>query len=599
MKLLKLASAFALILFLCSSACAVSNVQHSVSGNMTTITYEGTPPFQVQIRRDREIGTSGGFVWAKTNNKRFSIDLGFAENPNRTFYYAVKDSEWSETKSFYTGQYSSSLPTLGCPSVEIPKETIFFEESGEILHNPHMGWAVTIVPDYNIYQKNPLPDPPMDFDVANIAVGWDYLEPEEGNYNWKKLDKMIAEEIARGRSIGIRLLMIHDKTWKTDIPQWVWDSGVPFQQDLKSTMRHPVYYNELYQEKLSNFLNAFAAQYNGKGIDYVTVMPYVKSGEWDADFPPLFEWPDEETKKTTLARLIEIYDNAFESTDIDLQINFAGYFDREYESIMQRSALDTAMDKGFGIAFHGFKYGNYVPYYIQKAIGDFAATSFVNGESHTSWDFSRHKIGGTTYSEEEFTRRAHFMLDRVIEARTNSVSFAFGSRWPQVYEAFLDDSQELYEKGLKNLGYRFFISEIEIPESIVTCGNFGIRTEWKNRARGRLYKPYSLCVFLEDETGKIAWSKADKTFDPRNVLSNDIYGETYSVESEFSAPAGIKEGTYLLKIGLINPKSMTNPDNSCEFVFTSQFRPIELDINAQKDSNNLYSMGTVEIKNKT
>ncbi|PIU72787.1 hypothetical protein COS79_01040, partial [Candidatus Woesearchaeota archaeon CG06_land_8_20_14_3_00_33_13] len=82
---------------------AISDVHHSVDGNNVTITYEGTAPFWINIRKDEDIGQDEGYVWAKTNSKAFTIDLGFAINPSKTFYYAVKDTEWSKVQSFVLG----------------------------------------------------------------------------------------------------------------------------------------------------------------------------------------------------------------------------------------------------------------------------------------------------------------------------------------------------------------------------------------------------------------------------------------------------------------------------------------------------------------
>ncbi len=82
------------------SVCAISNVQHSVNENSVTLTYDGNPPYWINIRNDQKIGQNGGYVWAKTHSKEFTIDLSFANNPSNAFYYAIKDADWSSTKSF-------------------------------------------------------------------------------------------------------------------------------------------------------------------------------------------------------------------------------------------------------------------------------------------------------------------------------------------------------------------------------------------------------------------------------------------------------------------------------------------------------------------
>src|SRR3989338_4505159 len=87
-------------LILIQSVSAISNVQHSVDVNKVTISYQGTPPFWINIRGDTNIGQSGGYLWAKTYSNSFSYDMSFAINPSGKFFYGVKDNSWSQTSQF-------------------------------------------------------------------------------------------------------------------------------------------------------------------------------------------------------------------------------------------------------------------------------------------------------------------------------------------------------------------------------------------------------------------------------------------------------------------------------------------------------------------
>jgi hypothetical protein len=89
-------------------ASAVSNVQHSFDGTKMTITYEGTPPFVINIRGDTNIGQAGGYVWAKTNSNSFTYDMSFADSPSGNFYFGVKDTAWSTAQSFHLGAVSQA-----------------------------------------------------------------------------------------------------------------------------------------------------------------------------------------------------------------------------------------------------------------------------------------------------------------------------------------------------------------------------------------------------------------------------------------------------------------------------------------------------------
>jgi hypothetical protein len=110
---MKKAIIFGLMLILIPLVSAISNVKHSVDGNEVTLTFDGTPPFLINIRPDTNIGQPGGYVWAKTNSDTFTIDLGFAINPANMFYYGVKDTDWSNVDNFRIGEVCSS-PELTC-----------------------------------------------------------------------------------------------------------------------------------------------------------------------------------------------------------------------------------------------------------------------------------------------------------------------------------------------------------------------------------------------------------------------------------------------------------------------------------------------------
>ncbi|MBM3206840.1 transglutaminase domain-containing protein [Candidatus Pacearchaeota archaeon] len=97
-------------LLLIQSVSAISNVQHSVDGDKVTLSYQGTPPFWINIRGDTNIGQDGGYLWAKTYSNSFSYDMSFAINPSKNFYYAVKDSSWSSANNFVLGEDYCQFP---------------------------------------------------------------------------------------------------------------------------------------------------------------------------------------------------------------------------------------------------------------------------------------------------------------------------------------------------------------------------------------------------------------------------------------------------------------------------------------------------------
>ncbi|MBU1202385.1 MAG: hypothetical protein KJ583_00005 [Nanoarchaeota archaeon] len=102
---------FLIFLMIMQSVSAISNVQHSVHGNKVTLTYQGTPPFMINIRPDKNIGQIGGYIWAKTYANSVMYDMSFAINPSKKFYYGVKDDVWSQTNIFYMESYTNTTNT--------------------------------------------------------------------------------------------------------------------------------------------------------------------------------------------------------------------------------------------------------------------------------------------------------------------------------------------------------------------------------------------------------------------------------------------------------------------------------------------------------
>lgn len=97
---------FVLSLLFAIPVFAISNVQHSVDGNKVTLSYQGTPPFWINIRGDTNVGQAGGYLWTRTYSSSFSYDMSFAINPSKKFYYGIKDTGWSMTNEFLIGQSS-------------------------------------------------------------------------------------------------------------------------------------------------------------------------------------------------------------------------------------------------------------------------------------------------------------------------------------------------------------------------------------------------------------------------------------------------------------------------------------------------------------
>jgi len=117
--------------------------------------------------------------------------------------------------------------------------------------------------------------------VAGAAyyLGWARLEPKEGEYKWDILEKLIQPWQEKGKRVIFRIDVI-SKRPQPDLPSgtpdWVFASGA---KKLMATSNGenapsawPVYWDEKFLEKFSNFVKAFAKRFDGHpGIEFVFV----------------------------------------------------------------------------------------------------------------------------------------------------------------------------------------------------------------------------------------------------------------------------------------------------------------------------------------
>ncbi len=66
---------------------------HSLEGKELTLDYIGKPSFKIEVRKDQNFGSNGGYAIMITKKEKINLDLAFANNPSGKFYYRVMDDE--------------------------------------------------------------------------------------------------------------------------------------------------------------------------------------------------------------------------------------------------------------------------------------------------------------------------------------------------------------------------------------------------------------------------------------------------------------------------------------------------------------------------
>lgn len=110
---------------------------------------------------------------------------------------------------------------------------------------------------------------------ADLEWSWAQIEPVEGQYDWTKVDRDISAWTSLGKSVILRFSTGGQLKWSGSVdgsytPPWVFDTyGVPRVTEINGTV-FPEYWNPLFLQKLTDFVNAASARYDNN--PYVTAV---------------------------------------------------------------------------------------------------------------------------------------------------------------------------------------------------------------------------------------------------------------------------------------------------------------------------------------
>lgn len=158
------------------------------------------------------------------------------------------------------------LPLAAAPQLR----TAEFQDNGEALINPMMGWMYEFYSD-TTGNRYPLPDftdAADDFpgnSTIYMRIPWSSLEPEEGKFTWNVVDAPAQRWIARGKKIALRFVTSGTGELEYATPKWVFDAGAKKIIVRKNGIdsREVIQDDPVFLAKLENFLRAAAKRYNG------------------------------------------------------------------------------------------------------------------------------------------------------------------------------------------------------------------------------------------------------------------------------------------------------------------------------------------------
>ncbi len=193
---------------------------------------------------------------------------------------------------------NSKVPSLSPSSVaapatsskcSLPDETIRFTEDTNVFRNPGQGWTADVA-------TFGMAAPFVNVGALYGRFAWGFLEPEEGVYDWTKIDELVDLAASQGLPASFRIVCVssHSRTgWAT--PKWVFDKGAkdePFISPyvpkvevdgrMVDIVQHaPVFDDPVFMEAHRRFLVALAKRYDGDPrIAGMDIGSYGNWGEW-------------------------------------------------------------------------------------------------------------------------------------------------------------------------------------------------------------------------------------------------------------------------------------------------------------------------------
>jgi hypothetical protein len=384
--------------------------------------------------------------------------------------------------------------------------------------------------------------------VIGVGYGrcaWSVLEPEEGVFNWSRIDNLITAYAPYGLKIGWRGM-----NYDTGVglqyatPAWVFKSGTNPQtgsvypagaasveqpdpssptgtQILPANMEDPVFL-----ARMKEFITAFGKRYNGNpNIAFLDIGDYGNWGEQNAF----------RIGNITPAQLKDDYFKpyfaAFPNTQLIINSNNSDM----YNDIYIWAVAQGAGARRDGICSKWCVDGSQVLIAYPHAP---AVLEYGNDWRGMLADGIDPKSGFPWASPDE-------LLKYVNGGKASYVQF-----FPEFYVANKAACQAIGNK----MAYHFILQEAAVPSKIRADVPFQFKLKWLNDGVAPIYEPCYVSVALLDSNDQVVAREWLTGSDPKSWMPDESKTETMQVR--FST---VPEGSHKFAIGLFHDKKDDNP----------------------------------------
>jgi hypothetical protein len=399
-----------------------------------------------------------------------------------------------------------------------------FREVDTLFANPGQGWMSQ--------QRSPRGEPRFPCSVVYVRFNWADAEPEEGKFNWKLIDDVIAAWKPRGATVSMRVMTsnAHSRGYYTS-PKWLFDAGCKSHEYLvggddptsggqRIPRIEPDYADPVYLAKHGAFLRALGERYDGHpDIEFLDIGSYGIWGEWHTKNP---------APVTVRKQIVDLYLRAFHKTPLVFMSDDA-------------EVLNYALAHGTGFRRDGV--GS--PWHEENWIGSkkyAGVTGMADTWKHAplvfEWFGDYHYLQSRQWS---FDAAVNFMLSNHVTLINDNIG------------NFPPEAKPSLEKLARLAGARFVLRELVHPRTVLRGARLDLQMKWDNVGVGKLQRPYRLRFFLLDANRQSAFF-SDAQADLRDWLPGD-----HLLTASLELPATLTAGDYTIAVAMMNPIAANRP----------------------------------------
>ena len=446
------------------------------------------------------------------------------------------------------------------------------EDPQALLHNPDMGWVL-----YENYPLDPRPGgsstlvnlPGETFpgvDAVALMFSWQDVEARPGQYDFSRVDHAYDYWRKRGKQIQLRVSTESLLWWNRasppsgkGVPDYVLQQMSAEHKQVRTAEGIPYTVvdarDPYYRQRLRAFLCATAAHYTGShAVTLVDLRGFGLWGEWHSGY----RYATSLERHAALKSVIRAYSEAFPRNWLALSYSYdpdspESYrsgpaerydpvFTAQYPEFLRFSAFDYALTRP-NVTFRRDGVGGAV-HSNERRLNEEAFATRQKGPMMTEF------LGGYAANAKAGGRHLRWMINDALSQHPNYMNL-LGWQGGEAL-AFLREQPELFQQGLRNMGYRLVPTRITYPAAFQSGRPFRVEMEWENRGVGRAMRDYRLKLLLADADGRAIESSDTGAL----RTSRWIKGERYPVRlgARF---VDVKPGRYTLRFVVVDPRDGT------------------------------------------